>query len=195
MNTLNAVIEVLKEYPTENEIDFKDQFADWSKINQYGNIDPVDLRLIEEGRGGDRVIYKTKHPDILLKAAFGPQEVIIPDDFDFLYLPFFEFQFPTPLQDPDFQDGRTWGQFQLRISPHRPWGQQYAPTRALQSKIQAIGGDIGFSLALIKHYSLDVLEEWLMAFKQYSGMRAPSSQNWGWLNQKPIIFDCGRIIE
>ena len=192
---MNIITEVLSLYPTEYEDDFQEQFEDWTKENQFQNIDPIDLKLRYISTGSDRIVYATKHPNIYLKAAFGPQEIIIPDDFDFLYLPVFEFKFPVPLQDPNYQEGRTYGQFQLKVTPYYNYKQQYAPTRALQKKLQDIGCDIGFANAVIKSYGLDTLEKWIETFSQYSGQRAPSSQNWGYLDDKPIIFDYGRIIE
>lgn len=192
---MNAIVRIIKDHPHEKAAAFVKQFEDWSDINEFGNIDPISLQLAQIATGGDRIVYKTKHPDILLKAAFGPQEAIVPDGFENLYLPFYECEFPVPLQDPCFQDGRPFGQFQQKITPHRPFGQAYAPTRALQKDLHRMSCDIAFANALIKHYSIDFLLSWMEAFQKNRGMRAPSNQNWGYLNGAPIIFDYGRIIE
>lgn len=192
---MNIVIEVLNDYPTEFEDAFQSQFSDWSSINEFGNIDPIELKLKQVSEGSDRIVYETKHPEILLKAAFGPQQMVIPTDFEFLYLPVYEFQFPVPLQDPNYQDGRAWGQFQLKITPYVNYKQSYMPTRNMQKAIHSVGCDVGFAKAIITHYGQEVLDGWISAFKQYNGMRAPSSQNWGYYNEKPIIFDYGMVIE
>lgn len=193
---MHILQEVLKEYPMENSSKFIEQFSDWTAINAQGNIDPVELKLQYLFHGTDRIVYKTMHPQVLLKAAFGAQEIIIPEGFEYLYLPVFEFEFPVPLQDPNYiLDGRTHGQFQPRIKTYQPYDQQYLPSRALQRFVQVKSVDVGFAKAVIAEYSLEVLVGWVESFATHPGMRGPSSQNWGYLNGKPVIFDAGRIIE
>lgn len=194
---MNIVHDVLRDHPTDMAEEFEKQFSDWSVVNKFGNIDPIELKLKDYNSGSDRYVYITKHPQILLKSMFGPQDVSIPSKFENLFVPFYGFEFPVPLQDPLYEEeGRPFGQFQLKVEVPYIFGTDFMQTRALQREVQSVGCDVNFAKAVIKEYGLDFFTDFISTIKLEEYFRLmPSRGNWGYLDGKPVIFDYGVIIE
>lgn len=162
------------------------------RLEQYG------YKLI--GKGSDKDVYETPIENILLKTTIGRQKAQIPKNWSHLFLPILEFKLPQPVRagnDEEIKKHLTrihyWGQLQLKcILPEI--NNIYLEDIALDQFVYGSCMNKDFIQALIDcyNYSSDEIKSFISDFQE-AGLGAVSSKNWGYLNEKPIIFDVGVI--
>jgi len=163
-------------------------------------IDPADLNLTLISTSSDRDVYQIPDLPFVLKAQYGTQRITIRSQFADLILPYIEFFYSNPMQDQTYEsDKRHFFQIQRlcdSIAINNPLDETALKkelNRAFVNRVASKGVAINFALAVLVEYGPDYLNSYLDSIN-LAYDHPISSTNWGYYNNKPVIFDAGPVV-
>lgn len=162
--------------------------AKFNGLNIEAEIDAVRDKIEELHGGSDKVVWiPESNPNVILKLAEGSQIKQIPVAFKDLFVPFFEYILPKPVEWRDVIFYRIQVQTLLQL----PEGEShtYYPNNKIKIHCghKAINRDFLWSLMETRG------EDFIIDLAGWQMETGVSSTNWGLDNGKPKIFDYGSV--